>query len=79
MEHSGIMIARIRQQLDRLAILKAKSTLTITTVPLDLPNLHLIPSLDQQVEYVAAAVNEMILAKITTHKKVMGNDIQRFN
>jgi hypothetical protein len=38
LQRSGIMTTRIREQLDRLSDLKAKCSLTISTVPLELPS-----------------------------------------
>jgi hypothetical protein len=65
-QHSGIMTTRIREQLDRISDLKTKCTVTITTVPVELPpdqlgETLLGQSLEQQVECVAGCVTEMIL------------------
>jgi hypothetical protein len=60
LQQSGIMTARIREQLERVADLKNKCTVTITTLPIDLP-----PDtgpLEEQVGAVAASVTEMIFA-----------------
>jgi hypothetical protein len=78
MEHAGIMTNRICQQLDRLAILKTKSTLTITAVPVDIGGVERTQSIVQQVESVAARVNEMIMAKMAS-KKNPCTSIQHFN
>ncbi len=66
LQRSGIMTTRIREQLDRISDLKTKCTVTITTVPVELPpdqRADALPgqSVGQQVENVANCVTQMIL------------------
>src|SRR5271169_784433 len=60
LQRSGIMTTRIREQLELLADLKNKCTLTITTLPVELPSEN-PGTLEQQVQVVAACVTRMIL------------------
>ncbi len=62
MQRSGIMTTRIREQLERLGDLKSKCTLTITTVPVELPGENAAETLEQQVQGVADRVTQMILS-----------------
>jgi signal transduction histidine kinase len=62
MQRSGTMTTRIREQLDRLSELKAKCTLTITTLPVELPSDHPGGNLQEQVQGVADRVTQMIVA-----------------
>ncbi len=55
---SGTMTTRIREQLERVTDLKVKSTLTITTLPIELPSSN--ATLEQQVQAVAERVTQMI-------------------
>ena len=66
LQRSGIMTTRIREQLERLGDLKTKCTLSITTIPVELPSDNssetlLGQSLEQQVQSVAGCVTQMIL------------------
>jgi sigma-B regulation protein RsbU (phosphoserine phosphatase) len=61
LEHSGIMTTRVREQLDRVADLKTKCTVTISTVPVKLTSDNHAASLEQQVASVARCVTQMIL------------------
>jgi anti-sigma regulatory factor (Ser/Thr protein kinase) len=61
LEHSGIMTTRVREQLDRVADLKTKCTVTISSVPVKLTSDNRAASLEQQVESVAGCVTQMIL------------------
>jgi hypothetical protein len=61
MEHAGIMTMRIRKQLDRVADLKSRGTLTITTVPVEYVCTAGSQSVDKQVGAVAERVTEMIM------------------
>jgi hypothetical protein len=63
LQSSGIMTTRIREQLERLPDLKSKCSLTITTVPVDLPSSKADQTLEQQVETLAGCVTQMILTK----------------
>jgi sigma-B regulation protein RsbU (phosphoserine phosphatase) len=60
LQHSGIMTMRIREQLERVPDLKAKCTLTITSVTVRLPAADTKGSLDQQVENMAGCVTQMV-------------------
>lgn len=64
----GIMTARICTQLDRIADLKAKGTLTITTTPVELQPVESAQPLAQQVEGLAGEVTRMIMASMATRK-----------
>jgi hypothetical protein len=59
---SGVMTTRIREQLERVAEVKGKSKITITTLPVELPPAKLEETLEQQIQTVADCVTEMILA-----------------
>jgi signal transduction histidine kinase len=78
MERAGIMTARIRSQLERIPILKAKSRLTITTAPVELGPIDLRQPLEKQVEVVAERVTEMIMLRMA-NKTIPGNGIKNFN
>jgi len=60
LQRSGIMTTRIREQLERIPDLKTKCTLTITTLPVEIPSENL-GTLEQQVQVVAGCVTRMIL------------------
>jgi sigma-B regulation protein RsbU (phosphoserine phosphatase) len=62
LEHSGIMMARIRGQLERNEELKASATLVISAVPLAFATPPAGTSLDKQVQAVANRVTEIIMA-----------------
>ena len=47
-EHAKIMTARIRAQLERITDLKTKSTLTITTAPVEIQPVDSPQSLEKQ-------------------------------
>jgi signal transduction histidine kinase len=61
LERSEIMSTRIREQLERVPDLKTKCTLTITTIPVQLPIADVKESLDQQIQSTAGCVTQMIL------------------
>jgi signal transduction histidine kinase len=61
LEHSGIMTTRMREQLDRVADLKAKCTVTISTVPVEIPAENRGATLDEQVQALADCVTQMIM------------------
>ena len=61
LQRSGIMITRIREQLERVTDLKNKCTLTVTTVPVELPSGILGETLERQVQTVADCITHMIL------------------
>ena len=75
MKHADIMTTRIREQLERIADLKTKGTLTITTAPVELESVDPSQSLEKQVEAVAGRVNEMIM-KSTDKRKKPGNGVK---
>ncbi len=62
MQRSGIMTTRIREQLERLSELKAKCTLTITTLPVELASDIAGESLELQLQNVADRITQTILA-----------------
>ena len=64
LQRSGIMTTRIREQLERVSDLKTKCTLTIATVPVELPPDHPGETLEQQVQTVASHVTRMILTSM---------------
>ena len=78
MEHAGIMITRIRKQLERIADLKSKSTLTITAAPVDLITVDSTKSLVEQVDAVAGRVTEMIVLSMAS-KGSAENGVKHFN
>ena len=61
MPRSGTMTTRVREQLERVVDLKAKCTLSITTVPVEVPVPIADASLAEQVQSVAACVTQLIL------------------
>src|ERR1700676_1414050 len=64
LQRSGIMSTRIREQLERVPDLKTKCTLTITTIPIQLPASDREESLDQQFKTLAGCVTQMILTSM---------------
>ena len=60
LQRSGIMTKRIREQLERVIELKTKCTMTITTVPVEIPSMQ-AGTPEQQVQTVADCVTQMIL------------------
>jgi signal transduction histidine kinase len=64
LQGSGVMIMRIREQLERLGNLKAKCTLTVTAAPVKLPPENSGACLEQQVKNVANQVTRMIMTNI---------------
>jgi len=67
MQRSGIMTTRIREQLERIADLKNKTTLTIITKPVEFLRAPGGTNLEAQVEHVANRVTEMV-------KKTLGKE-----
>ena len=61
MERSGIMVTRIRQQLEKIAGLSAKATLTITTSPIEVAPPVAGQSLEQQIRGVADVIDAMVM------------------
>src|ERR1700692_4636346 len=62
LKSSGIMTTRIREQLERVPDLKTKCTLTITTVPVEIPSAGEAVALPERVQSVADCVTRMIMA-----------------
>jgi signal transduction histidine kinase len=63
LQRSGIMTARIREQLEKLSELKDKCTVTISTVPIE-PVFSPGETLEQQVQAVSDCVTEMVMKAI---------------
>jgi sigma-B regulation protein RsbU (phosphoserine phosphatase) len=61
LQRSGIMTTRIREQLQLVSDLRNKCSLTISTVPVELPSGYAEAELEQQVQTVAGCVTQMIL------------------
>jgi len=78
MERVGIMTSRICQQLERIATLKAKATLTVTAVPIDVSGLDPAWPVDEQVQYLAASATAMIMARLAG-RKGGASDIRHLN
>jgi signal transduction histidine kinase len=69
MPQSGVMTARIREQLERVLDLKNKCSLTIMAAPIELPSTvsgqpFLSQSLEEQVQTLASQVTGMITTRI---------------
>jgi signal transduction histidine kinase len=79
MQRSGNMTTRIREQLARVSDLKTKCSLTITTVPVELPAPGPEESLEQQVQTVAERVTQMILTSMERKQLYASKDIQDSN
>jgi signal transduction histidine kinase len=79
LQRSGIMTTRIREQLERVPALTAKSTLTITTLPVELPSGNSVKALEQQVETVAGCVTQMILTSTERKQARAGNGARLAN
>lgn len=62
LQRSGIMTTRIREQMGRVADLKAKCRLTITTAPIELASINAGATLEQQVQSVADFVTQMVFS-----------------
>jgi hypothetical protein len=59
MEGSAVMLKRIREQLDKQEELKASGYFSISAMEIRLAEMPKNPSVEQQVERVAARVTEM--------------------
>jgi hypothetical protein len=64
LDRSAIMTTRIREQLDRVADLKTKCTVTISTVPVELDAAIRTKPFQDQVQAVAEHVTQMIMKSI---------------
>ena len=69
---------RIRKQLDRVADLKSRGTLTITTVPVEHVGTDGRQSMEKQVGAVAVRVTEMIMVSMAGTQR-QGNSFKRSN
>ena len=78
-KRSGIMTTRIREQLERLPDLQTKCTVTITTVPVELPSGNLGETLEQQVQSLAGCVTQMILTNRETKQSRARKSTQHSN
>jgi signal transduction histidine kinase len=72
-QRSGIMMARIRGQLERNEELKASASLVISAVPVDLAALPPDASLDKQVQAITNRVTEIIMASMLPEPVKPGN------
>jgi len=79
LQRSGIMTTRIREQLERVTDLKAKCTLTITTVPIELPATEVTESVDRQVQSLAGCVTQMILSGMERKQLSKGKSAKSVN
>jgi signal transduction histidine kinase len=79
LQHSGPMIARIREQLERVSDLKAKCIPTITTVAVDFAAPGPDESLERQVQTVADRVTQMILTSRERKQLCAGKGAQNSN
>jgi signal transduction histidine kinase len=73
LQHSGIMMARIRSQFERNEQLKANATLLISAIPVDFAVPPSPTALDQQVQTVAERISEMIVSSIAGEPGNAGN------
>ncbi len=64
LERSGFMTTRIREQLERVADLKSKYTVTIATVPVEIDPEEPRETLEQQIQAVANSVTQMIIKAV---------------
>jgi len=78
-ERSGIMTTRIREQLERVPDLKTKCTLTVTTVPVQLPPIEPNEELDLQIQKMAGCVTQMILTCMERKHLSTGKSAHRAN
>jgi signal transduction histidine kinase len=72
LQQSGIMTARIREQLERMPELKAKCTVTLMAAPVDLPSDIFSQSLEQQTQTVAERVTGMITSSMERKQSSVG-------
>jgi hypothetical protein len=73
LERSGIMMARIRGQLERNQELQASATLVISAVPVDFAAPPAGASLNNQVHTVTNRVTEIIMASMVPETARRGN------
>ncbi len=72
LQQSEVMTARIREQLARVADLKTKCAVTITTLPIELPSDSRSGTLEQQVQTVAGSIAQMILTSVDRKQSLTG-------
>jgi hypothetical protein len=72
LQQSGVMTARMREQLERVADVKAKYTLIISTLPIELPPESAPGTLEQQVQSVADCVSRMIMTTMERKQLTAG-------
>jgi signal transduction histidine kinase len=72
LQQSGIMTARIREQLERVPDLKSKCTVTLMAAPVDLPSDLSRQPLEQQVQTVAERVTGMITGSMERKQSCVG-------
>lgn len=72
LQQSGIMTARIREQLERVPDLKTKCTLTIMAAPVELPSDISSQALEQQVQTVAERLSGMITTSLERKQSCAG-------
>jgi sigma-B regulation protein RsbU (phosphoserine phosphatase) len=73
LQQSGVMTARIREQLERVPDLKSKCTVTLLAAPVDLPSDMSRQTLEQQVQTVAERVTGMITNSMERKQSGVGN------
>jgi signal transduction histidine kinase len=79
LQRSGIMTTRIREQIERVTDLKTKCTVTITTLPVELPSGNPDATLEQQVQTVAEHVTHMIMESLESKQLSAGKRTQAPN
>jgi signal transduction histidine kinase len=79
MTQSGIMTARIREQLERVAELKAKYSLTIMAAPIEFSSATSGQTLEQQVQALASHVTGMITSSMDRKQLRPEKPIQNSN
>ncbi len=79
LQRSGNMTTRIREQLERVTDLKTKCTLTITTLPVELPSGPMGETVEEQIQTVAACVTQMILTSREQKQLCAGNGAPSIN
>lgn len=79
LQRSGIMTTRIREQVERIPDFAAKCTLTITTVPVEVPSASGTQTVQQQVQSVADCVSRMIFASRERQQMSAGKSSHGFN
>jgi signal transduction histidine kinase len=68
-QRSGIMTKRIREQLQRLAEVESKASLTVTVTAIEPPPLKASQTLDEQVQFVSDSVTGMVMKVLSTEQQ----------